>query len=91
MEIGSCSSSNNFALSERRTRSLVHKLKQVPELLEMYGNIIAEQERLLSFSCQLIIENAFLRVRLDETDRDYTRSEGFRKQFFSYIISNLCC
>ena len=35
----------NFAIAERRTRSLARKLKQTPELLEMYGNIIAEQER----------------------------------------------
>jgi len=35
----------NFAIAERRTRSLARKLKQAPELLEMYGNIIAEQER----------------------------------------------
>ena len=35
----------NFDIAERRTRSLARKLKQAPELLEMYGNIIAEQEK----------------------------------------------
>ena len=35
----------NYAVCERRTRSLARRLKQVPELLEKYNNIIAEQER----------------------------------------------
>ena len=35
----------NYAICERRTRSLARRLKQVPELLEKYNNIIAEQER----------------------------------------------
>ena len=37
----------NFGIAERRTRSLARKLKQTPELLKIYGNIIhvAEQER----------------------------------------------
>ena len=45
METGSCPLPTNFAITERKTRSLACKLKQTPELLEMYGNIIAEQER----------------------------------------------
>ena len=35
----------NYANSERRTRSLAHRLKQTPELLEMYGSIKAEQDK----------------------------------------------
>ena len=33
----------NFALCERRTRSLVKKLSQTPELLTTYDNILSEQ------------------------------------------------
>ena len=35
----------NYAICERRTRSLTRRLKQVPGLLEKYDSIIAEQER----------------------------------------------
>ena len=35
----------NYAISERWTRSLAHRFNQTPELLEMCGKIIAEQEK----------------------------------------------
>ena len=35
---------SNYAVCERRTRSLVRRLSQVPQLLDTYGSIIAEYE-----------------------------------------------
>jgi len=36
---------SNFSICAKRTRSLAQRLAKTPELLQMYGNILADQER----------------------------------------------
>ena len=36
---------SNFSICAKRTRSLAQRLTKSPELLQMYGQIIADQER----------------------------------------------